>query len=129
MAQAASPWAPPTADRPGLLGVNWTKGWIIENNIIHDAKCSAISIGKEASTGHNLSSRRHQKPGYQYQMEAVFRALRSVGARKRSAHISSGIMRSMIADKTELSVIWVVLSVKFTTTTFTILQSNTNFWL
>jgi len=75
MAQAASPWTPPTADQPGLLGVNWSKGWIIENNVIHDAKCSAISIGKEASTGHNLASRRHQKPGYQYQMEAVFRAL------------------------------------------------------
>ena len=47
MAHAACPWAPPTADQPGLLGTNWSKGWIIENNIIHDAKCSGISIGKE----------------------------------------------------------------------------------
>ncbi len=74
MAQAACPWAPPTADQPGLLGVNWAKGWIIENNKIHDAKCSAISIGKEERTGHNLCMRTNRKPGYQYQMESVFLA-------------------------------------------------------
>ena len=77
MAQAACPWTPPTADQPGLLG-QLSKGWIIENNIIHDAKCSGISLGKEASTGHNLSTLTHRKPGYQYQMEAVFRA-RQIG--------------------------------------------------
>jgi hypothetical protein len=93
MAQAASPWTPPTADQPGLLGVNWSKGWIIENNIIHDAKCSAISIGKEASTGHNLATRRHQKPGYQYQMEAVFRALQ-IGWSKEK--IGSHIIRNNV---------------------------------
>lgn len=77
MAQAACPWTPPTADQPGLLGANWSKGWIIENNVIHDAKCSGISIGKEESTGHNMCTRTQRKPGYQYQMEAVFRARRS----------------------------------------------------
>ena len=93
MAQAASPWTPPTADQPGLLGVHWSKGWIIENNIIHDAKCSGISIGKEASTGHNLCTRRHQKPGYQYQMEAVFRALQ-IGWSKEK--IGSHIIRNNV---------------------------------
>ena len=77
MAQAATPWTPPTADQPGLLGANWSKGWIIENNIIHDSKCSGISIGKEESTGHNMCTRTQRKPGYQYQMEAVFRAQRA----------------------------------------------------
>jgi len=76
MAHAATPWSPPTADQPGLLGTNWSKGWIIENNIIHDAKCSAISIGKEASTGNNYRSLRKDKPGYQYQLESVFTAER-----------------------------------------------------
>ena len=74
IAHAACPWAPPTADQPGMVGPHWAKGWIIEDNILHDAKCSAISLGKEYSTGHNLCTRRHRKPGYQYQMEAVFRA-------------------------------------------------------
>ena len=93
MAQAACPWTPPTADQPGLIGANWSKGWIIENNIIHDAKCSGISIGKEASTGHNLCTRRHRKPGYQYQMEAVFRALK-IGWSKEK--IGSHIIRNNV---------------------------------
>lgn len=75
MCHAASPWAPPTADQPGLLGTNWSKGWIIEDNVIHDAKCSAVSIGKEYSTGDNECSRYRRKPGYQYQMETVFKAV------------------------------------------------------
>jgi hypothetical protein len=74
LAQAASPWAPPTADQPGLIGPNWAKGWIIEDNVIHDAKCSAVSIGKEISTGHNYATLRLDKPGYQYQLESVFSA-------------------------------------------------------
>ncbi len=72
-AQAACPWTPPTADQPGMVGTNWSKGWIIEDNVIHDAKCSGVSIGKERSTGHNLCTATHRKPGYQYQMEAVFK--------------------------------------------------------
>ena len=74
LAQAACPWTPPTADQPGLIGPNWAKGWIIEDNDIHDAKCSAVSLGKEASTGHNFSTERLDKPGYQYQLESVFSA-------------------------------------------------------
>ena len=74
MAQAASPWTPPTANQPGLIGPNWSKGWIIENNNIHDAKCSAISIGKTAATGDNYRSKRQDKPGYKYQIESVFEA-------------------------------------------------------
>ena len=90
IAQAACPWTPPTADQPGLIGPNWAKGWIIEDNVIHDAKCSAISIGKEASTGHNFATTRGDKPGYQYQLESVFSA-RQIGWDKE--HIGSHIIR------------------------------------
>jgi len=90
LAQAASPWTPPTADQPGLIGPNWAKGWIIEDNVIHDAKCSAISIGKEASTGHNYATERGDKPGYQYQLESVF-AAREIGWDRE--HIGSHIIR------------------------------------
>lgn len=93
MAQAACPWTPPTADQPGLLGANWSKGWIIENNVIHDAKCSGISIGKEASTGHNECTLIHRKPGYQNQMESVFRALQ-IGWSKET--IGSHIIRNNV---------------------------------
>ncbi len=75
MAQAACPFTPPTADQPGMLGAHWSKGWIIEYNHLHDAKCSAISLGKDEKTGHNLFTRTRRKPGYAYQYEAVCRAL------------------------------------------------------
>ncbi|AFK85955.1 MULTISPECIES: right-handed parallel beta-helix repeat-containing protein [Thermoanaerobacterium] len=91
MAHAATPWAPPTADQPGLIGPNWSKGWIIEDNIIHDAKCSAISIGKEATTGNNYRSIRKDKPGYQYQLEAVFNAKRNGWSKEK---IGSHIIRN-----------------------------------
>jgi hypothetical protein len=87
---AACPWTPPTADQPGLIGPNWAKGWIIEDNDIHDAKCSAISIGKEASTGQNYATVRGDKPGYQYQLESVFSA-RQIGWDKE--HIGSHVIR------------------------------------
>lgn len=90
LAQAATPWAPPTADQPGLVGPNWAKGWIIEDNVIHDAKCSAVSLGKEASTGHNYSTLRGDKPGYQYQLESVF-AARQIGWDRE--HVGSHVVR------------------------------------
>jgi alpha-N-arabinofuranosidase len=90
MAHAATPWTPPTADQPGLIGPNWSKGWIIENNIIHDSKCSAISLGKEASTGNNYRSIRKDKPGYQYQLESVFSAKRNGWSKEK---IGSHIIR------------------------------------
>ena len=90
MAHAACPWTPPTADQPGLIGPNWAKGWIIEDNVIHDAKCSAVSLGKEASTGQNFATLRRDKPGYQYQLESVFSA-RQIGWDRE--HIGSHIVR------------------------------------
>jgi len=46
MEQAATPWAPPTAEQIGLIGTHWSKGWIIENNEICYSICSGISLGK-----------------------------------------------------------------------------------
>jgi len=84
IAQAASQWAPPTAEQGGMVCVNWSKGWIIENNILHDARCSAVSVGKDRASGHNLYTRYHRKPGYQTQLEAVFLA-RHLGWSKETA--------------------------------------------
>lgn len=93
MCHAATPWSPPTAEQPGLIGVHWSKGWIIENNIIHDSKCSAISIGKEITTGNNYRTKRKDKPGYQYQLESVFSA-KKIGWSKEN--IGSHIIRNNI---------------------------------
>ncbi|MBR6737773.1 MAG: right-handed parallel beta-helix repeat-containing protein [Clostridia bacterium] len=91
IAHAGCPWTPPTADQIGMVGPHWSKGWIIENNDIHDAKCSAISLGKEIRTGHNTSSRFHRKSGHRYQLEAVFSALK-MGWNKDS--VGSHIVRN-----------------------------------
>lgn len=44
--QAATNWAPPTAEQHGLIGTHWSRGWVIENNIIRYSKCSGIALGK-----------------------------------------------------------------------------------
>jgi parallel beta-helix repeat protein len=55
MSQAATQWAPPTAEQIGLIGTNWSKGWIIENNIIRNSKCSGITLGKHGDEWDNTS--------------------------------------------------------------------------
>ncbi|MGM0572872.1 MAG: right-handed parallel beta-helix repeat-containing protein [Bacteroidota bacterium] len=70
MSQAATQWAPPTSEQIGLIGTNWSKGWIIENNIISDSKCSGITLGKYGDEFDNTSA--NSAEGY---IETVKRAL------------------------------------------------------
>jgi hypothetical protein len=53
MSQAATQWAPPSAEQVGIIGTHWSKGWIIRNCTIHDSKCSGITLGKDRRSGHN----------------------------------------------------------------------------
>ena len=46
MQHAATNWAPPTAEQMGLIGTHWSRGWVIENNVIQYSKCSGIALGK-----------------------------------------------------------------------------------
>lgn len=91
MCHAATQWAPPTAEQEGLIGPNWSKGWIIEDNKIHDSKCSAVALGKEYRSGDNYKSIRADKPGFIYQLESVFTA-RNQGWDKET--IGSHIVRN-----------------------------------
>lgn len=75
MCQCATPWTPPTADQPGIVGPHWSRGWVIEDCEVHSCKGSGITLGKDEHTGHNLYTLHGRKPGYSYQMEAVFLAL------------------------------------------------------
>lgn len=77
--QAATQWAPPTALQTGLIGPHWSKGWIIENNIISDAKNVGISLGKEISTGQNEWTKTGHKGGTQREREVIFRSLHHAG--------------------------------------------------
>ena len=94
IAHAATPWNPPTAEQIGMVGPNWAKGWIIEDCDLHDAKTSAVCIGKEAASGHNLSTRFHRKSGHRYQAEAVYLALQFHGWSKEN--IGSHIIRNNV---------------------------------
>jgi alpha-N-arabinofuranosidase len=46
MRQAATPWAPPTAEQIAIMGTHWSKGWIIEDNHVSHSACCGISLGK-----------------------------------------------------------------------------------
>jgi len=70
MSHAATQWAPPTAEQTGLIGTNWSKGWIIENNRISDSKCSGITLGKHGDEYDNTSE--NTAEGY---VETINRAL------------------------------------------------------
>ena len=72
---AATNWAPPTGLQEGLIGPHWSKGWVIEDNIIHDTMCVGLSLGKDVTSGHNEWSRLHTKEGTQRERESIFRAL------------------------------------------------------
>ena len=56
MRHAATPWAPPTAEQIGLIGTHWSKGWIIENNVISHSICSGIALGKYGDQWDNTSA-------------------------------------------------------------------------
>ncbi len=75
--QAATQWAAPTAEQIGMISSHWNKGWIIENNIISDSKCSGITLGKERGTGHNVWSADKSIDGAIHYIEVVFRTLRN----------------------------------------------------
>ncbi len=75
MSQAATQWAPPTAEQIGLIGTHWSKGWIIENNVISDSKCSGVTLGKDRKSGHNVCAQNPGKDGAKLYNEVVARAL------------------------------------------------------
>jgi len=91
MSQAATQWAPPTAEQIGLIGPNWSKGWIIEDNVISDSKCSGISLGKERGTGQNQWTELKVKHGTQREREVIFNAI-AIGWSKEN--IGSHIVRN-----------------------------------
>ncbi|MCQ2149921.1 MAG: right-handed parallel beta-helix repeat-containing protein [Bacteroidales bacterium] len=75
ISQAATQWGAPTAEQIGMVGVHWAKGWIIEDNVIFNSRCNGISIGKQASTGHNLWNQRHFDGATEY-IECTLNAIR-----------------------------------------------------
>jgi hypothetical protein len=91
LAHAATQWAAPTAEQIGLIGTNWSKGWIIENNVISDSKCSGITLGKDRATGHNVWIKDPRKDGATHYNETILRALEAGWSRDTiGSHIVRG---------------------------------------
>ena len=83
MAHAATQWAAPTAEQIGLIGTNWSKGWLIENNVVSDSKCSCITLGKDRQTGHNVWNNDPRKDGATHYNEVIVRALEAGWSREK----------------------------------------------
>lgn len=64
ISQAATQWSAPTTEQVGIIGPNWSKGWVIKGCEISHSKCVGICIGKERATGHNLWTLYEGKYGY-----------------------------------------------------------------
>jgi len=50
MRQAATQWAPPTSEQVGLIGTHWSKGWVIEDNVISHSRATGLTLGKYADS-------------------------------------------------------------------------------
>ena len=98
MSHAATQWAAPTAEQIGLIGTHWSKGWIIENNVISNSKCSGITLGKDRATGHNVWTLDPRKDGATHYNEVIFRALNAGWSRET---IGSHIVRNNVISDCE----------------------------
>ena len=78
---AATNWAPPTAEQVGLIGTNWSKGWVIENNNIRYSVCSGVTLGKHGDKFDNTSQ--NSAAGY---VDTIKRGLAAGWSRENIGH-------------------------------------------
>ena len=78
---AATNWAPPTAEQIGVVGPHWAKGWIIERNLVRNSVCSGISLGKYGDQFDNTSA--NTAEGY---VKTIDRALANGWTKENIGH-------------------------------------------
>ncbi len=98
MMHAATQWAAPTAEQIGLIGTHWSKGWIIEDNVISDSRCSCITLGKDRATGHNVWTHDPSRDGATHYNEVIRKALKAGWSRE---NIGSHIVRNNVIFRCE----------------------------
>jgi alpha-L-arabinofuranosidase len=79
--RAATPWAPPTAEQKGAIGTHWSKGWIIENNMVSNSICCGIALGKYGDEWDNASA--NTAEGY---VKTIDRALEAGWSKEKIGH-------------------------------------------
>lgn len=75
ISQAATQWAAPTAEQVGMVAPHWSKGWIIEHNVIKNSRANGITLGKERASGHNLECNDPRLDGTAHYIEVIFNTL------------------------------------------------------
>ena len=91
VSKAATQWAPPTAYQEGMIGPHWSKGWIIEDCEVFEAKCSGISLGKYLQPENdNKWLKWKYKDGAQTERDCICQAQREGWSKER---IGSHIIR------------------------------------
>jgi alpha-N-arabinofuranosidase len=108
MEHAATPWAPPTAEQIGLIGTHWSKGWIIENNVISHSRCTGVTLGKYGDEWDNKAG---SAQGY---VGTINRALENGWSRETIGH---HIVRNNIISHCEQAGIVGSLGAVFSTIT------------
>jgi alpha-N-arabinofuranosidase len=79
--RAATPWAPPTAEQIGAIGTHWSKGWIIEENVVSYSICCGIALGKYGDKWDNTSQ--DSADGY---VKTIERALANGWSKREIGH-------------------------------------------
>jgi hypothetical protein len=98
LGQAATQWAAPTAEQRGLIGTHWSRGWIIENNVISNSRCSGITLGKDRKSGQDVWSNNRGKDGATHYNEVILRVLADGWSKEK---IGSHIVRNNIIRNCE----------------------------
>ncbi len=88
MRHAATQWAAPTAEQVAIIGTHWSKGWIIEDNVISDSKCVGLTLGKYGDEFDNTSA--NKANGY---VETINRALATGWSKEQ---IGSHVVRNNV---------------------------------
>lgn len=73
MRQAATPWSGAMSEQIGLIGTHWSKGWIIENNIISHSMNTAITLGRYDLGKYGIALPAVSAPGFVESCELAIR--------------------------------------------------------
>jgi len=111
---AATPWAPPTAEQVGLIGTHWSQGWIIEGNVISHSVCSGVALGKYGDAFDNTSQ--NSAEGY---VKTIDRALQNGWNKETIGH---HIVRNNVISDCEQAGIVGSLGAAFSTVTDNVIR-------
>jgi len=64
MRHAATPWSGAMSEQIGLIGTHWSKGWIIEDNVISHSMNTGITLGRYDLTKRGVAMPEATAPGF-----------------------------------------------------------------